>query len=157
MSERSCWVAVASKDHVDFAVGGGFLQLNHGRAAPLERMRAGDCFVCYSPRAAHPGGVALQTFTAIGRIRTGIVYQATLADDLRPFRIDVDYLSARPAAIKPLIGELSFIGSKTYWGAAFRYGMRRVPAADFAVIAAAMGCSPEIAEVPEARAAATVG
>jgi hypothetical protein len=113
--------------------------------------------VFYSPRTAHPGGASLQAFTALGRIRTGIVYQATLADDLRPFRSDVDYLASQPASIKPLIEQLSFIGSKTYWDAAFRYGMRRVPKADFAVIAATMSCSPEIAAAPVARAAATVG
>ena len=90
MSDQTYWISVASKDHVERAVGGGFTELNHGKAAPLERMRAGDGFVFYSPRIAHPGGEALQAFTAIGRVRSGTVYQATLAADVRPFRIDVD-------------------------------------------------------------------
>jgi hypothetical protein len=143
MRERSYWIGVASKDHVDNAFAGGFTQLNHGKAAPLERMRAGDGYLFYSPRTAYPGGEPLQAFTAIGRIRTGTVYQATLSEDFHPFRIDVDYLSARPAPIKPLIAQLSFIRSKTHWGAAFRFGMLRVPEVDFALIAATMGCSIE--------------
>jgi hypothetical protein len=57
----------------------------------------------------------------------------------RPFGLAVDYLPATPAPIRPLIDALTFIRSKTHWGAAFRFGVVRVPAADFARIAAAMG------------------
>ena len=150
MDAHRDWIIVASKDHVDRAVAGGFVQLNRGEAAPLERMRAGDGFVFYSPRSTYPDGEALQAFTAIGRIRTGTVYQATLPADPRPFRTDADYLTSQLAAIKPLIPQLSFIRSKAHWGAAFRSGTRRVPEADFARIAAAMGCSLERLATPEA-------
>src|SRR5438876_9529775 len=149
MSDRSYWIGVASKDHVDDAMAGGFTQLNHGKAAPLERMRAGDGYLFYSPRAAYPDGDPLQAFTAIGRVRSGALYQATLSADFHPFRVDVDYLPSRPAPIKPLIAQRSFIRSKTHWGAAFRFGMLRVPEADFALIAGAMGCSIEQIDKPE--------
>ena len=70
------------------------------------------------------------------------MYQAALgADGVRPFRLDVDYLPAQAAPVKPLIERLSFIRSKTHWGAAFRFGVARVPADDFALIAEAMGRS----------------
>ena len=139
MTEHTYWIGVVSKDHVDAAIAGGFTQLNHGKAGPLERMRAGDGFIFYSPRTDYPDGAALQAFTGIGRIRTGTIYQTEAGESFRPFRLDVDYLLATPASIKPLIGELSFIRSKTHWGAAFRFGIVRVPAEDFARIAAAMG------------------
>ena len=143
MSERRYWIAVVSKDHVDRATAGGFAQVNHGKAGPLERMRAGDGLAYYSPRESHPDGAPLQAFTAIGRVRSGTLYQADPDDGFRPFRLDADFLDASPAAVKPLVAELSFIRSKTHWGAAFRYGVVRVPAADFARIAAAMGRSFE--------------
>ena len=38
---RNYWIGVVSKSHVDKAVAGGFTQLNHGKAGPLERMREG--------------------------------------------------------------------------------------------------------------------
>ena len=139
MSERSYWIGVVSKDHVDMGVAGGFTQLNHGKAGPLERMRAGDGFVFYSPRQSYPNGELLQAFTAIGRIRTGTVYQVQVDDSFHPFRLDVDYFPAQPAPVRPLIAELSFIRSKEHWGAAFRFGFVRVPEQDFARIAAAMG------------------
>ena len=144
MNERNYWIGVVSKDHVALGVNGGFTQLNHGKAGPLERMRAGDGFAFYSPRLSYPDGAPLQAFTAVGRIRDGIVYLATLVADaivngIAPFRLGVDYLPAHDAPIKPLIDALSFIRSKAHWGAAFRFGYLRVPEADFARIAAAMG------------------
>jgi hypothetical protein len=144
MNERSYWIGVVSKDHAALGVKGGFTQLNHGKAGPLERMRAGDGFAFYSPRLSHPDGAALQAFTAIGRVRDGHVYQARPAPDdaggaFVPFRLRVEYLSANDAPIRPLIDELSFIRSKTHWGAAFRFGYLRVPEADFARVARAMG------------------
>ena len=77
-------------------VNGGFMQLNHGKKAPLQRLRAGD-----------------------GRVK-------------------VRFAKCREAPIKPLIERLSFIKSKTHWGAAFRFGYIKVPPADFALIAKAM-------------------
>ena len=147
MSERNYWIGVVSKDHVALGISGGFTQLNHGKAGPLERMRAGDGFAFYSPRTSYPDGAPLQAFTAIGRIRDGNVYQVTQgmvgtegrSDDFKPFRLAVDYLPARDVPIKPLIDDLSFIRSKMHWGAAFRFGYLRVPEADFAKIATAMG------------------
>jgi hypothetical protein len=139
MTEHAFWIGVVSKNHVDTAVAGGFAQVNHGKAGPLERMRAGDGFAYYSPREEYPDGATLQAFTALGRVRAGSVYQADGGADFRPFRVAIDYLPATPAPIRPLIGALTFIRSKTHWGAAFRFGMVRVPAEDFARIAAAMG------------------
>ena len=138
MTEHQFWIGVVSKDHVDRAMSGGFAQVNHGKAGPLERMRAGDGFAFYSPRTSYPDGDPVQAFTAIGRVRTGRVYQAEMEDGFRPFRLDVDFLAADAAPVKPLLPDLTFIRSKTHWGAAFRFGVVRVPAADFAVIAAAM-------------------
>lgn len=142
MNERKYWVGVVAKDHAARGVAGGFTQLNHGKAGPLERMRAGDGFALYSPRTAYPDGPPLQAFTAIGRVRDGIVYQAAQYgpdEEPAPFRLGVDYLPAQDAPIKPLIEGLSFIRSKTHWGAAFRFGYLRVPEADFARIVTAMG------------------
>jgi len=138
MSERSYGIGGVSKDNVDMGVAGGFTQLNHGKAGPLERMRPGDGFVFYSPRTEYPSGTPVQAFTAIGRVRPREIFQAE-ADPMRPFRREIDYLPAREAPIKPLIDQLSFIRSKEHWGAAFRFGFVRVPEQDFARIAAAMG------------------
>jgi len=139
--ERNYWIGVVSKNHVAIGVAGGFAQLNHGKAAPLTRMRAGDGFIYYSPRTDYPDGPPLQAFTAIGRIRDGQVQQAEMAAGFRPFRLAVDYLPSQDAPIKPLVSDLWFIRSKTHWGAAFRFGVVRVPEDDFLRIAHAMHCA----------------
>ena len=143
------WIGVVSRSHVLRGVAGGFAQLNHGKQAPLQRMKAGDGLIYYSPREAYPDGVPLQAFTALGFIRTGDVYAHDMTPDgvpgFVPWRIDVDYQAVQTAPIKPLIGQLDFITDKTHWGAAFRFGQVKISEADFQQIAAAMGC----VEMPE--------
>jgi EVE domain len=140
---RQFWVGVVSREHVHIGVKGGFIQLNHGRKAPLQRLHAGDGLVMYSPRTSYPDGQPLQHFTAIGVVATGEVYQVEMTEDFRPYRIDVTFLKAKEAPIKPLVEGLSFIKNKTHWGAAFRFGYLRVPAPDFLFIAKAMGVESE--------------
>jgi hypothetical protein len=139
MASRNYWIGVVSQAHVQTAVAGGFAQLSHGKAGPLERMREGDGFVYYSPRTSYPAGEPVQSFTAIGRVANGRIFQVDAGEDFTPFRRAVEYLPATPAPIKPMIDALSFIRSKPHWGATFRFGFVRVPEDDFARIAAAMG------------------
>ena len=145
MSEHRYWIGVVSRDHVEAAVAHGFVQLGHGRAGPLERLRPGDGFAFYSPRESYPAGPPLQAFTAIGRVAQGPIYESGSAGagDGPTFRRNVTYLDATPAPIKPLLERLTFIRSKQHWGAALRFGLVRVPREDFAAIASAMGRDPE--------------
>ena len=140
---RQFWIGVVSREHVRLGVKGGFIQLGHGKKAPVQRLHAGDALVMYSPRTAYPDGEPLQAFTAISVVSTGKVYQVEMTEDFRPYRIDVRFLKAKEAPIKPLIDALSFIKSKTHWGAAFRFGQIKIPAEDFKLIAKAMGVESE--------------
>ena len=140
---RQFWIGVVSREHVRLGVKGGFIQLGHGKKAPVQRLHAGDALVMYSPRTAYPDGEPLQAFTAIGVVSTGKVYQVEMTEDFRPYRIDVRFLKAKEAPIKPLVDALSFIKSKTHWGAAFRFGQIKIPAEDLKLIAKAMGVESE--------------
>lgn len=144
------WIGVVSRSHVMIGVAGGFLQLNHGKRSALARLRAGDRIAMYSPRTSYPDGDLLQAFTAIGTVRTGEVYQARMTPDFEPFRIDVAFEPCLEAPIRPLIDALGFIRDMRHWGAAFRFGYLKVPAEDFARIAAAM----QPADVPVTPGAA---
>jgi len=138
-SDRSFWIGVVSRSHVQVGVNGGFIQLNHGKKAPLRRLRAGDGLIMYSPRTSYPDGEVLQSFTAIGVIASGEIYQVEMTPDFKPYRLDVKFYECHETPIKPLIDQLSFIKSKTHWGAAFRFGQLRIPAQDFNLIEKAMG------------------
>jgi len=140
MSDKSFWIGVVSRAHVLLGVKGGFIQLNHGKRAPLQKLHAGDGFVFYSPKTSYPDGEPCQMFTAIGIVRTGDIYPADMSATFKPYRLDVEFLNAKEAPIKPLLAQLSFIKDKTHWGAAFRFGHLRILAQDFEVIARAMGC-----------------
>jgi hypothetical protein len=139
---RRFWIGVASRDHVNVAVKGAFVQLNHGKKAPLGRLKAGDGVILYSPRTAYADGEPLQAFTAIGTVVTGDVYHVEVTSHFRPHRVDVQFVPAKEAQIKPLLGQLSFIKSKSHWGAAFRFGHVEIPGCDFALIAERMGAVP---------------
>ena len=141
MAIRNYWIGVVSQDHVAIGVAGGFVQLNHGKAGPLERMQPGDGFVFYSPRESYPDGKALQAFTAMGRVATTGITATPGVEGALVFSRRVDFLPAQPAPVKPLIEALAFIRNKQHWGAAFRFGFVRIAAVDFATIAAAMGCA----------------
>lgn len=139
MRECRYWIGVVSQDHVANAVAHGFVQLNHGKPEPLERLQPGDGFAFYSPRESYPDGAMLQAITAIGRVAEGDVYETEMPGLGAVFRRNVKFLDATAAPIRPLVPQLSFIRSKTHWGAAFRFGLVRVPREDFALIATAMG------------------
>jgi hypothetical protein len=145
---RNCWIGVVSRSHVELGVEGGFIQLNHGKKAPLKRLKAGDGLVMYSPRTSYPDGEPLQAFTAAGTIKTGEVYQVEMSPDFTPYRVDVHFVKCRETPVKPLIEALSFIKSKTHWGAAFRFGYLKIPAADFALIAGKMGAKQLAVKLP---------
>jgi hypothetical protein len=135
------WIGVVSRAHVKSGVKGGFIQLNHGKKAPVQRLKAGDGVIMYSPRTAYPDGEPLQAFTAIGTVVTGNVYQVEMTPDFRPYRVDVQFVRCKETPIKPLLHDLSFVKSQTRWGAAFRFGFLRVHANDFALIAKKMGAT----------------
>lgn len=138
-TQRQHWIGIVSREHVQIGVQGGFIQLNHGKKAPLQRLHAGDGLAMYSPRTSYPDGEALQRFTAIGIVSSGEIYQVKMSDDFLPYRLDVQFFKGTETDIKPLIEQLSFIKNKTRWGAAFRFGYIKIPAYDFEIIAKAMG------------------
>lgn len=135
MSPRA-WIAVASAEHVRIGRQGGFMQVNHGKEAPLRRLRPGDRVAYYSPAERIRDGAPVQAFTALGIVAEGAPYQGVMSDAFHPFRRDVRWLDTRDAPIRPLLGRLSFGGPG--WGARFRYGLFAVDAADMDLIAAAM-------------------
>src|SRR5215471_18219018 len=96
-SERNFWIGVVSRSHVQVGVKGGFVQLSHGKKAPLGRLRAGDGLTMYSPRTSYPDGEVLQSFTAIGVVTSGRIYQVAMTPEFRPYRVDVRFLKCHEA------------------------------------------------------------
>lgn len=132
------WIGVASRDHVQRGMAGGFAQLGHGKRTGLARLGVGDWITYYSPRTRLEGGDPVQAFTAIGRV-TGEVFQVS-DEEFCPFRRTVAFnADAIEASIKPMIAKLSFIKDPQRWGYPLMRGQLEVIAADIQVIAEAMG------------------
>ncbi len=134
-------VTVASADHAAVGLAQGFIQVSHGKSAPLRRIRPGDVVAIYPPVQVCGSRDGLQSFTAPGRVQPGEPCQRRMDSGFAPFRRDVVCWPARPVCIGLLRERLSFTAGKTNWGAPLRFGLLRGEDADMAIIAAAMDCA----------------
>ena len=132
------WLAVASAEHVRHGREHGFMQVCHGKAAPLRRIRAGDRVVYYSPTKAFRGKDGLQSFTAIGVVRPGEPYAFDMGGSFCPFRRDVDWFEAMEVPIRPLLDRLEFSAGVRNWAYQLRFGLLAISPADMDLIASAM-------------------
>ncbi len=133
------WIAVASAEHVRLGRAQGFMQVNHGKLAPLKRIHPGDHVVYYSPTVVMRQPDGLQSFTAIGTVKPIEPYQASMhGGKFLPYRRDVDWCEAQETGIRPLLDHLEFTRGKTNWGYQMRFGLFEITAADMDVIAQAM-------------------
>lgn len=146
---RRYWIGVASADHVRRGRAEGFMQLCHGKAAPLKRIKPGDGIVYYSSVQRFGGTDRLQAFTAIGDVAPGEPYQVDMTPGFHPFRRDVRWHAAREAPIAPLLDRLSFTAGKRHWGYPFRFGIFEITPQDWDLIASAMASGAAGLTAPE--------
>lgn len=135
------WIGVASREHVQRGVKGGFAQVCHGKISTLKHMSEGDWIIYYSPTIHFGGKDICRSFTAIGVIEKGDPYLFEMSKDFIPWRRNVSFLKSKEAPILPLLEELSFIPDKRKWGFPFRRGSFEIPRKDFELIAKEMGVS----------------
>ncbi len=132
------WVNTVSRNHVLVGQQESFVQANHGKAAPLERLRAADLIAFYSPKLVYGTSEPYQRFTALAEVTGEATYQVAISDTFKPFRRTAHYLPCQEAAIRPLLNALSFIQDEKRWGFPFRRGLFEIEREDFLVIAEAM-------------------
>lgn len=135
----AAWLGVISRDHIRRGVAGGFIQLCHGKAAPLRRMAEGDTLVIYSPRTGMGSGEILQAFTAFGTVGPAELVQVEMAPGFTPFRRSVQWQTVREAPIAPLVPHLSFTRDGQNWGWCLRRGHLPLTQEDAALIRQALG------------------
>ena len=138
MKTNRYWMVVVSKDHVQRGVKDGFMQANHGKAASLKRLSAGDWVIFYSPKQTYAGNEPLQALTAIGQVTDDGPYQFKMTEDFIPYRRNVDFYKCTETPIIPLIWKLDFIGNKKSWGYKFRIGFFEMQEHDFEIIRSEM-------------------
>lgn len=138
MNEINYWIGVASRDHVLQGMKGGFVQLCHGKASPLQRMKPEDWIIYYSPKYQLHEKNPCQMFTAIGKVIDDHIYKFDMGNGFIPFRRNIKFYPCKEIDIHPLINELSFIQNKNRWGYHFRYGHLKIPKEDFLLIAREM-------------------
>ncbi|MFD1229428.1 EVE domain-containing protein [Pseudochrobactrum kiredjianiae] len=81
---RKYWLAIASADHVQRGRAEGYMQVCHGKSAPLRRVKLGDGVVYYSPAQTMGDKDKLRSFTAQGVICGDGVYQVDMGQGFSP-------------------------------------------------------------------------
>lgn len=132
------WIAIASAEHVRKGRSSGFMQVCHGKAAPLRRLKPNDWVVYYSPTITFGGKDKLQSFTALGQITESEPYQVDMGNNFHPFRRNVFWFESQEASIIPLLNQLDFTKNKLNWGYAFRFGLIAISEHDMQQISMAM-------------------
>ena len=138
MIKTKYWIAVVSKEHTMRGVEGQFIQVCHGKQAPLKRMQKDDWMIVYSPKLSMEGTEKLQKFTAIGKVMDETVYSFKLTENFIPFRRNIEFYTCEEVAIVPMIPELEFILNKQSWGFPFRFGFFEINEHDFNLILSKM-------------------
>ncbi|MGO4125514.1 EVE domain-containing protein [Inquilinus sp. YAF38] len=133
-----CWIAVASTEHVRRGREGGFMQVCHGKAAPLRRIRRGDRVIYYSPTGTFGGKDRLQAFTAIGSVIDDGPYDVDLGNGFQPYRRAVAWEDVGETPVHPLLDTLAFTAGRPNWGYQLRFGLFAICDGDAEVIEAAM-------------------
>jgi len=141
MKGNSFWLAVASAEHVRRGRNEGFMQVSHGKAAPLRRIAPGEGVVYYSPSVVQGKQDRLQSFTAIGTVRDGEPYQGDMGGSFLPFHRDVDRTDAAEMPIARLLCNRELTAGTPNWGYHLRFGLLHISGRDFGLIAAAMGAA----------------
>ena len=111
MAQRN-WIAVASAEHARRGRDHrplGFMQVGHGKLAPLRRLAPGDRVVYYAPATVLHGTDKLQSFVSIGIVQPGAPYEADMGNGFVPCRLDVAYAASGETPIAPLLEQLAFI------------------------------------------------
>ena len=135
------WITVASAEHARRGCAvpqRGFMQVCHGKCAPLKRVAPGDRVAYYAPTITMGGKDKLQSFVSIGVVQAGEPYAFDMGGGFVPYRRDVRYVSAQEAPIVPLLEHFEFVEDRARWGYKFRFGLFKVSDADMRLIAGAM-------------------
>ncbi|QDL56893.1 EVE domain-containing protein [Rhodoferax aquaticus] len=138
---RNNWIAVASAQHARRGCAipeRGYMQVCHGKRAPLQRVAPGDRVAYYAPTVTMGGKDTLQKFVSIGLVKEGSPYPFDMGGGFVPFRRDVAYVPAQETPIAPLLDMFDFVEDRSRWGYKFRLGLFKVSDADMRRIAQAM-------------------
>jgi len=127
------WIAVISLEHAQIAAASGFLQVCHGKAAPLKATRAGDAFFIYCSKTQMTDGKPLKQIAFHGHFMDDRVYQVEQFAGFHPWRKDVrfdrQFQTIALLSVKGL--ELT---RNPHWGMLARRGFFEISAHDAALL-----------------------
>jgi hypothetical protein len=132
------WIAVASAEHVRLGRAAGYMQIAHGKLAPLKRVKPHDLVAYYSPSEVLKVNDKFQSFVAIGQVKEGEPYAFDMGNGFVPHRRDVNWFQANETSIRPLLQQLEFSKDNINWGYQLRFGLFKISEFDWSLVTEAM-------------------
>jgi len=143
MAAPGCWIGVAARAHVLVGQADGFVMVAHGGHSAVLRLHPGDWFAYYAPTQTLGGRDAVRRFVAIGQVADGEPVALPMSVGVTGWQRPAHYLAAQEADVYPLLDQFGFVTDRSHWGMYFRRSLFKVDAADFSLIADAMGVGPQ--------------
>jgi hypothetical protein len=125
---------------------GGYLQINSGLRASIEKFGVGDKMIFYSPKDINNPAKSrgIQKFTAIGTVLNENIYRIEISSSVKPFRRDMEFERVKALEVYRVLKDLDFIEDKRKWRETFeRRQLFEISEKDFEVIAGAMRAKME--------------
>lgn len=85
------WIGVVPKDYVEIAKEGKFCQVCNGKKYFIEKMKANDKLIYYSPKENSTSTTKYQKFVATGTINSLHSYQVEMLEGFFPFRKNMTF------------------------------------------------------------------
>jgi hypothetical protein len=131
-SGQKFWLIVASKDHIEKGVSGGFAQACHGKMKPISKPQKGDGVLFYATREKYNENTnRIKRITAVGFFEDEKVDVHEIEDKLF-YKRKVNFeIPIREINLKDYLKDIGFIENKEKWGMYLRSSMREIPKKDF--------------------------
>lgn len=126
----------------------GFMQVCHGKLAPIKRVLPGDLVAYYAPTLTMGGKEKCQSFVSFGIVESGDPYAFDMGGFV-PYRRNVRYLKAVETPIAPLLDDFEFVEDRSRWGYKFRFGLFSISDHDMQLIASAMQMNLDLLQFKE--------
>ncbi len=126
----------------------GFMQVCHGKLAPIKRVMPGDLVTYYAPTVTMGGKEKCQSFVSFGIVEAGDPYAFDMGGFV-PYRRNVRYLTAAETPISPLLDAFEFVEDRARWGYKFRFGLFSISDHDMSLIARAMQVDTNLLQFSE--------
>lgn len=138
------WIFPIYQENYSICLDRKIVGVSETRASRLHNIRVGDLLIFYVSRSSfNDSSLPIKEFSALVKsignsFKSKEEIWPTLLGFWSSTRMPIEIIHTKKCKAEDLVDKLSFIKNKTYWGTAFRAGIRKISEHDFNTILKAM-------------------